>query len=837
MLDDPLYYGYKLSENQIHESRDDILHCLIVAVLIYTAALGCILGILSEFDITVNYALIAVIMLIASLFLSFIHLSRLLYVLGYFTFLFVYSYGLMAYRTYANSGYQAILNIVNKVYSDHYLLTAVREYEETIGDRYSTITCVAVFIGLFIVLLLNVGVFNDMFFFTTFNLTFWPLQLGIFIGRYPSYLSLALIFFAYFGVYFLRHSGHYFFVQPPTRRKPREYFFDYDDDNGRHMIFHKSNSRAMLAVAVLALIVSLVFGSFVSSAVITSEREALTNRSRMKVRMDESVKILTQNGIAGMFNRYQAKGGMNGGKLGGVRSISPDYETDLEVTFVPYSFETIYLKGYVGQQYAYDHWVQPSARSGYKFNMPGTEGPASQEETAKERLLMTAKVHSRLMENGFTQDHKAKLKVTNKDAATSYLYVPYFLSEIPKKTVVDPYSSLSGYSAIDASETYEFTPYSYDMMSLVFDNDALLDSMHTEDETAFTQEYDQEIIDNYLQIPPGIYDELMSYHEKIGTSDTVRGQVSLIYDYFLKNYKYDFAPGATPYGRDFVTYFLKDQKRGYCSHFASAATMLLRSYGIPARYVEGYVVSLTSITETAERLDEDPADYYKGDNPLGESAVINVEVSDGNAHAWTEVYIPSFGWFPVDLTVPATEDSIPAYSDFLSSLARLFRPTGDAGEEADETSAVDVVSEHIRTDLFDFKGTPVFLIFVIVLAVLMLIPLIKRGFVSFSAYIKRRRLYALGDNSVYVRHYYLRARKRIAKKLKEPVPELIDDTFVLINRYLYGPAKAAARLNEMLSKEGVTLNDIRSLMQKCFYAEEKISRSEADLLIKFCKKI
>ncbi|MBR5406389.1 MAG: transglutaminase domain-containing protein [Lachnospiraceae bacterium] len=836
MLDDSLYYGFKLSDNKIHEPLDDRLHCLVAAVFIYTAALGCVLGILSEFDITVNYALIAVVMLIASLYLSFIHLSRVLYVTGYFAFLVVYSYALMSYRTTANSGYQALLNIINKTYSDHYLLTAVREYEEYIGDRYLTVTCVAIFIGLFIVLLLNVGVFNDMFFFTTFNLTFWPLQLGIYIGRYPSYLSLALIFFAYFGVYFMRHSGHYFFVQPPARNKPREYFFDYDDEAGRHMIFHKSNARAMIAVALFALVISLIFGSFISSAVVTSEREALTNRSRLKVKMDESVKILTQNGIAGMFNRYQAKGGINGGKLGGVRSISPDYETDLKVTFVPYSFESLYLRGYVGQQYANDHWVQPSGRSGYRLNMPGTEGPASQEETARERLLMPAEVHQKLMEEGHTQEHTARMTVENKDAATSYIYVPYFLSDIPKKAVVDPYATLSGYSAIDSSETYEFTPYSASMLPLVFDNPALLKSMHDDETGTFTEEYDQEIIDNYLQIPPNVYDELMSYHDDIGTADSVRGQVALIYDYFLENYRYDFAPGATPYGRDFVIYFLKDQKRGYCSHFASAGTMLLRSYGIPARYVEGYVVSLSSITETAERLDEDPSDYYTGDNPLGESAVISVEVSDGDAHAWTEVYIPSFGWFPVEFTVPATEDSVPAYSDFLSSLARLFSPAAGS-DESDDTTAVDVVSEHVRVSLFNFKKTPVFLVFVILLVILMLIPLLRMGLVSFAAFIKRRRLYLTGDHAASVRHFYLRARKRIARRFKESMPSLIDDTFVLINRYLYGPAKAAGRINAMLKKEGVTLNDIRLLTHKCFYGEQKISRSDADLLIRFFKMI
>ena len=40
---------------------------------------------------------------------------------------------------------------------------------------------------------------------------------------------------------------------------------------------------------------------------------------------------------------------------------------------------------------------------------------------------------------------------------------------------------------------------------------------------------------------------------------------------------------------DFVLWFLKDSDTGYCVHFATAATMLLRAAGVPARYVTGYV--------------------------------------------------------------------------------------------------------------------------------------------------------------------------------------------------------------------------------------------------------
>ena len=89
--------------------------------------------------------------------------------------------------------------------------------------------------------------------------------------------------------------------------------------------------------------------------------------------------------------------------------------------------------------------------------------------------------------------------------------------------------------------------------------------------------------------------------------------------------EYDLEPGETPKDQDFALYFLTVSKRGYCVHYASALTALLQSKGVPARFVVGFVL-------TAEA-----ADTW-------------VEVTDRNAHAWTEVYVDGWGWVPVEAT-------------------------------------------------------------------------------------------------------------------------------------------------------------------------------------------
>ena len=95
MLSERLYYGYDIKENTGHDRYNDIIHCVLIGVLIFTAAYGCMTGVLSEFDISANYAALFIIMLASSVFLALIHISRLLYNCGYIVFLFIFSYALV----------------------------------------------------------------------------------------------------------------------------------------------------------------------------------------------------------------------------------------------------------------------------------------------------------------------------------------------------------------------------------------------------------------------------------------------------------------------------------------------------------------------------------------------------------------------------------------------------------------------------------------------------------------------------------------------------------------------------------------------------------------------
>ena len=87
-------------------------------------------------------------------------------------------------------------------------------------------------------------------------------------------------------------------------------------------------------------------------------------------------------------------------------------------------------------------------------------------------------------------------------------------------------------------------------------------------------------------------------------------------------------------GRHAVDEFLFEQQAGFCEHFSSAFVVLMRSAGIPARVVTGYVGG------------------YR--NPVGGYWLVR----RSDAHAWAEVWLAGRGWVRVDPTAAVAPERI-----------------------------------------------------------------------------------------------------------------------------------------------------------------------------------
>ena len=112
--------------------------------------------------------------------------------------------------------------------------------------------------------------------------------------------------------------------------------------------------------------------------------------------------------------------------------------------------------------------------------------------------------------------------------------------------------------------------------------------------------------------------------EIIGQERQPYRQAQLLKNHLKTNYTYSTDVPWAPENQDFAAHFLFDQRSGYCTYFATAMTVLARSVGLPARYVEGFLA-----------------------RPEGADSVT---LTGMNAHAWTEVFIPGMGWVIFDAT-------------------------------------------------------------------------------------------------------------------------------------------------------------------------------------------
>src|SRR5699024_8918844 len=93
---------------------------------------------------------------------------------------------------------------------------------------------------------------------------------------------------------------------------------------------------------------------------------------------------------------------------------------------------------------------------------------------------------------------------------------------------------------------------------------------------------------------------------------TLRSTVREVADYLGTGADYTKSPGRTPDGEDFVEYFLGESHEGYCVHFASAGVLFLRTNGIHARVVCGYIARASEFEAT-----EDGADRAEHDDGTG----------------------------------------------------------------------------------------------------------------------------------------------------------------------------------------------------------------------------
>ncbi len=194
-----------------------------------------------------------------------------------------------------------------------------------------------------------------------------------------------------------------------------------------------------------------------------------------------------------------------------------------------------------------------------------------------------------------------------------------------------------------------------------------------------SQETDDKNLGPYLTMPEG-YEDIAQEADRItqGISGNLE-KAEAIEHYFQTGFKYNEKPNLSG---DVIKSFVFDEKEGFCQQFATAMVLMLRSQGIPSRFVSGYVVQQDQFEIDELELD---ARYRSSGNEFKWKYVY-----DRDAHTWVEVYVPNFGWIQYE---PTPGQSVIQFSDPL-----------EYERELEEQRQVEGVTSPITKETVGYAG-------------------------------------------------------------------------------------------------------------------------------------
>lgn len=646
--------------------NDSRVNMLVRAFFLFAIVTGSLGGMLSAFQITYAKGAFFLSALVAALYCATLYASGWWENVGY-TLIFILSlYTGIGMRVYISSGFYGILNDIASAASAFFKSEAQISYAEQVENHYLAISVAMCYFALVGCIIINGLISRKSKYYLAAIPSVFFLLVPIYLEYEPAGGYVALYTAGILTVYLLRQSRY-------QCHRPKAKFLQKAAQ--KHVFYGNISARAVLCTL---LAVSALCGIVVSITSLLLPQDSYMaghEKSAFKMQTMDTMENFYLLGVMGLINFYPTTGGLVNGRLGGVNSVRLDYEPDLNLEFVPYTYDRIYLKTFVGAAYIpYDnHWSIEDATA-------YAEG--SDTDTAVR------------LKNAFLADPsnyaKGIMKIKN-IAAMSGVYLPYY-SEDTRKAIVP-------------GKTQEYTYY------------PLLTALPAENAKPPAS-------DLWLAVPEENLPAIAEFCEEAGLSGSQEEIITKLRDYFQNEYPYTLSPGITPRHKDFVNYFLSEKRKGYCAHYASSAVLILRYMGIPARYVEGYAVDAIEIATDAESTSLNVSDYYEGASLMPQSAVVSYDASDANAHAWVELYDEHLGWYPVEFT-PYRTDAEEERMSIWDMFTRLFQ----TGESADLT-VTNASDQHEHINMTEtMRASSYRLVFCLIILVL-LIPvwiLVRKG--------------------------------------------------------------------------------------------------------------
>lgn len=397
------------------------------------------------------------------------------------------------------------------------------------------------------------------------------------------------------------------------------------------------------AIVVLMISIALTVPGYllVRPLLAVSLQPARTMSTELQTDTLNRVMKLLPDLTAGQWNLNVSavSGGVQDGSIMGETGYLLEGVEDLRLTLTQKPENSLFLKGYVGTTYENGSWVPGHA---YSFDGAAINWNTDGSPRLFIQNLPFLRTTFSLNQSGAGEGSAAavmsrfsvnpvQLFVQRINANDGYTYVPYG-------------AYLNDYYQVEAGDGHVAGQHAQEDRYFFFnreDMETVLEAWNGIDETAnvldrVEESYRAFCTTSYSSVPDGL-DALQAEVDAAKTENRWQTNRDLdeistwIRHYLAQNYSYDLLPPQVPEGEDALEYFLFTSRRGNSVHFASAAVVLYRMFGIPARYVVGYEVPPVLFTVQAGGL-------------------YTATVQGDNSQAWAEIYLPGIGWSPRDMT-------------------------------------------------------------------------------------------------------------------------------------------------------------------------------------------
>ncbi|MBQ9936380.1 MAG: transglutaminase domain-containing protein [Lachnospiraceae bacterium] len=756
--------GIKLSKSIYETKENRLLTLLIKGFIVYLLAMGSIGFYLSALYIEYNQVLCHVVIFVMAIFSAMLYYRLLTENAGYLVVLFLFMVLVYKFRTYINSGFYAIVNITTDSAAQFFNIDIQRLYVEQIENRYVTVTFAVLFIGIVLDIFLNVYISRRMQYVTAIFAVMGLNMIPLYLVAEPDAMYTIMVLGGMAMAYVFKSGRHY---SPQVSIKRDDVKFK-EKGKKKKEIAYVYDIKAMINAGIIALAFVIAVVASVNAFKPKDTFNVGYKGNKYKELTMAAVSTILMDGLSGFFKMSEDVGGLESGRLGQVSTIRLDYETDLVVQFTPYNTERIYLKGFTGVKY------NPYANNWTRMG--------EVKDTVDSFSCPEAESLKYAYEDGYPYASMAIMKIDNVES--DVVYRPYyFYSADTNKRFLDItyYPRLADNTYFIKGEFYEGNAYT--------------------EADLYVPEANIEAVDMII--------------DQLGDPITDEDIVQSLIDFYQENYPYTIKPGKTPYRKDFVNDFLMEKKKGYCSYFASAAVLIYRRMGIPARYVEGYAIDIDQIYNGTPIEGAKFENYYSGYTELGETALVSVEVTDADAHAWVEVFNMQYGWHPVEVTPYATieEDD---QEDFWDMFADMMDDSGTAGDDAVENAmgVNEVVNKLVKNVVYGVGA-------IILIAILGLLG------IKLFVYGKNLLLFIKANiNDRLVFKY-----QSIIKKLRKRDKELREK--LNYREQLQYLTKDIVTEQEDIEK---SRENVLAILEKAGFSQDMISETEYKYVTDWCKE-